>query len=54
MDLKLAPVITGYEALASDSRPPLDTWMDSSLLMCLPFNEKKDWWLLFLNYQQMG
>jgi len=53
MDIKNSSIIIGEDVIGLDDRPPLDLWMDGMLLMCIPYNEKSSWWLLFYNYQQL-
>jgi len=44
------------DVIGADDRPPLDLWMDGMLLMRIPYryNQKDDWWLMFLDYSQLG
>ncbi len=47
-------ILIGYDTLHLDDRPYLEQWMNANLLMCIPYDDKTNWWLLFNNYNQLG
>jgi hypothetical protein len=45
MDIKESSILVGREASILLDRPYLETWMNDELLMCIPFNDKSNWFV---------
>lgn len=54
IDVKQTSILVGDDVIGLDDRPPLELWMNAYLLMRIPEGETGCWWLLFMDYPQMG
>lgn len=54
VNLLKASILIGDDVIGLPDRPPMDLWMDGSLMMCIPVNATECWWLLFQDCRQLG